>query len=280
MKNKTCPILLLVASTLTLGLQGLNAAVVVPLGAYVKIGTSTDASASALSASGGTVSYTGSSDVRNDIGISSVLGSSYTFVNVNDTLEYRFTLGSITNAANSANLFRSGFDFDSGNGNIGAAHVQLGIGTNTDARARANNSGNPFSEGVTTGMTTLSAFLTNDALLIKTGNSLDVTLTLKYTGVGTGSTFNYLITAQVQDTATGAIVSPLFQQALDNTILGKTVVSVYNLTNSATIEVAGNSWTISGAAVTSVPEPATVGLLLGVGVLALVIGRRRRLAVG
>jgi autotransporter-associated beta strand protein len=32
--------------------------------------------------------------------------------------------------------------------------------------------------------------------------------------------------------------------------------------------------------VVAVPEPATVGLLLGVGVLALVIGRRRRLAVG
>jgi hypothetical protein len=240
------------------------------LGSFGEIGNvSNDSVVSNASASGATLTYTGSNNTANDSGILALLNSpeGVLFSNVGDLLTYSFTYSGIVATANSNNMLRAGFRFGGE-----ALHWITGIGTSVDGRFNYQSSNNMFGSGTTVGA---SATIFNDpSLRFDDGNTVNVTFALELVAIGATNSYDFTVT-YASGTASNARTHTF------TGINGNLVNAVYHLTNSNLVETNGDTWTVSNASATfaAVPEPSVYAAAIGLAAL-LAVGVRRRRTVG
>jgi hypothetical protein len=252
------------------------AAEVITLGTFTKTGGDVDATVSSASTSGGVMSYATDTDARSDAGLFATTDSpgGYVFSTVGDEVIYTFTYENIIqNSPNSSPQFRTGFDFGNAaflyhataTGNGGA---QLGF--------YANTNGNPFSTGTQVGSTITDwADFDRQYIRFTAGNTIAATVSLRLDAIN-GSLYDYTYEVTYNGTATGGSDTNTASQAFTG-IAANTLDRIFHGANNANVSTAGNTWTVSNAAMVAVPEPATTAAvaLAGLAGLGGLLRRRR-----
>jgi hypothetical protein len=219
--------------------------------------------------SGATVNY-GADVGRNDVGLAAVINTSSLtpFTQVGDTLNYSFSLGSISAANNlSTPVYRVGFDF----GSTASLRYETSVGTQPNLRFGSNTDGNPFASGTTTSNEGDWSPYDFRALRFDEGNEINATVSLELVAFG-ASTYDYKLSV----TYTNGSVSNSKSYTFTG-VNGDQVVSLFHATNSSGL-IDGDTYTISNASLefaAAVPEPSTVAAIGGVLVFTVVLLRRR-----
>jgi len=232
---------------------------VVTLSNYVKIGSNADAAVSGASSAGAIMTYRADTDDRGDGGISSALNGSsgVTFEKVGDKLTYNFTYTNLVvtpNTPSSAQSFRVGFDF----GETAFLYHGTSVGSGALLEFYANTNGSPWTAGSKVGDTVTDwSPVELKEIRFATGNVIDGTVSLTLTADHGDGTYNYLYEVSYVSGSTLNSASQLFSN-----VTGAKVVSVNHWQNNKTFDRDGDTWTVTGASVTMIPEPTTVGLFV------------------
>ncbi len=212
---------------------------------FAKLGNDSDASITSLTNQGGTVTYSVDTDGRADIGIQSGFSQAAALANVGDTLVYSYTLESIDNNTDAPICFRSGFDF----GSSACLHFITGYGTATDARFAANTNGNPFSRGTVVGDVYWD-FLSQPELQFNESTTpnakINVTMTLTLMEI-TGGTYSFRMVATYQSNDGSGVVYTNRAEHIFTGVSSNTVTGVYHLTNTPSLQINGDTWSLSQA---------------------------------
>lgn len=268
MKNVSTPALLAAAAVTLLPVAGQAAPIT--NGTYFELGSDVDNTFTGATSAGATITYADQTD-RTDVGIASSF-SGVQFQNVGDKLTYSYQISGISNSVNFSNTVRSGFDF--GTGMSPVLSIRTGYGTQSDLRFGLTTNGNPFSGGTQVG-TTIGDWADFDLQNIRFDDDhvIDVVLSLTVTAVNGGGSFDYDFDVAYQSALDPGDFNSTTQSFTG--IVGDTPTSVFHLTNSAGVQVAGDTWTIGNASLdfTPIPEPGSLSLLaVGAG---LIFARRR-----
>lgn len=231
-------------------------------------GADVDNTFTANGSAGFTELYGADSDAKYDSGASANFTSDVTLDVTNNTLQFSFTVGNITSVGGSNNAFRVGFrNNDDGTTNDATVHYTFGYGDpgdRTDGRFAGNSgSSNVFSSGTQIGATGSVTSAVNELF---TGNTANLTVTLIYLSDAGAGLHNYQ--AEI-DWDGETISSSTFTRNTD------TWDGVYVNTNNVNVNIASDTYTVSGASVSVIPEPSSAAALLGFAVLMMVSRRRR-----
>jgi len=238
-----------------LSLSALGDAVI--LGTFGKIGSDADTTISGTSNGGATMTYVADTDRKYDSGVFFYTDSAsggVTFANVGDKLTYNFTYTGIIATGNlSSPQFRTGFDF----GSTAFLYHTTSVGSQAQLAFRSNDNGNPFSGGSQTGDTILDwSDYAHRGIRFDDGNVINGTVSLTLNADNGNGTYDYLYEVFYVNGAFANSASQIFYG-----VTGANVVSISHLSNVSTMSVAGDTWTVTGASATMVPEPATLGLV-------------------
>jgi cephalosporin-C deacetylase-like acetyl esterase len=220
----------------------------VVLGTYAKIGSNADAAVSGPLFGGATLAYSAESDGRGDGGISATFNGSsgVTFAAVGDKLTYNFTYTSLVVTPNTSSpQFRTGFDF----GTSAFVYHATSYGSSAALGFYANDNGNPFSSGSQVGGTVAdwSPYALR-AIRFDDGNVINGTVSLTLQTAHGDGTYDYLYEVTYINGAVSNSASQLFSN-----VAGANVVSINHLSNASAFDVAGDSWTVTGASAAFVP---------------------------
>jgi MYXO-CTERM domain-containing protein len=267
MRISTKPYLCLPSIALVLIAGPSASAATVTLNNWAQTGTDINNTFTANGTAGFTELFGTDTDTNKyDSGAAATFTAPVTLTTTGDYIQFSLTVGSITAAGpGSANAFRVGFENDpSGVDADATVHYSFGYGTSgtrRDVRFAGGPNNNEYSFGTQMGTTgTLTAAINE----LATGNTSNITVKLTYLGDAGGGIYNYQ--ADV-DWDGETHTSGSFTRTTN------TWDKVYVNTNSVSLNVAGDTYTVNGVSVTNVPEP-TAALLGGVGALLLL--RRRR----
>ena len=241
-------------------------AATVSLNNWTQTGSDVDNTFTGNGTAGFTELFGTDTETKYDSGAAATFTAPVTLTTTGDHILFSLTVGSITaTGAGSANAFRIGFESDpTGTAADATVHYSFGYGTSgtrRDVRFAGGTGNNEYSFGAQMGTT---GTLTSAINELATGNTSNITVKLTYLSDAGGGNYNYQ--ADV-DWDGETHTSGSFTRATN------TWDKVYVNTNSVSLNVLGDTYTVGGASVTTIPEP-TAALLGGVGALLLL--RRRR----